>query len=94
MSIKNSSKKNPLFVVTNNGQDVEEATNMLDALIKRLGLEPAIEIFEQILEFLLSQVKSYAAFEQAKKYVDDLVDLLEKILKMIDPVLAFSVISR
>ncbi|MCP4914740.1 MAG: hypothetical protein GY909_16605 [Oligoflexia bacterium] len=87
-------KTNPLFVVTNNGQDVEEAAGMFDALIKKLGLEPVLEVFQQILEMLLSQVQSYAAFEMAKQFVDEFVDQLEKVLKMVDPVLAFSLLKR
>lgn len=87
-------KTNPLFVVTNNGQDVEEAAGMFDALVKKLGLEPVLEIFQQILEMLLSQVQTYAAFEMAKQFVDEFVDQLEKVLKMVDPVLAFSLLKR
>ena len=89
-----ANSKNPLFVVTNKGQDVEQASGLMDALIKKLGLEPVIEFLEGILDLVLAQVQSYAAFEVAKQFLDEFVDLLEKILKVIDPVLAFSVIKR
>jgi hypothetical protein len=85
---------NPLYVVTNKGKDVEEATGVLNALLKRLGLEDAVAIIGQLIKSMLEQVQSYAFFVEAKRILDQLVALLENILKMVDPVLAFSVLKR
>ncbi len=89
-----NNNKNPLFVVTNNGQDVEEASNLMDALMKRFGLIPWIETFNQLLELLAGQVQSYAVFTVVKEFIDQIVEAFERLLKKIDPVLAFSVFKR
>ena len=90
----NKKNKNPLYVVTNQGQDVQEAENLIDALIKKLGLEETIKTLEGLLGMMLEMVKSYAFFQVVQQWVDQIVATLEKILKMIDPVLAFSVIKK
>ncbi|MBK25304.1 MAG: hypothetical protein CME70_15020 [Halobacteriovorax sp.] len=90
----NTKTKNPLYVVTNKGQDVEEAQNFFDALVKKLGLEPVLSILEGILQELLQQVSSFAIFLVVKAYIDQLVDTLEKLIKKFDPVLAFSIYKR
>lgn len=90
----NKKNKNPLYVVTNRGQDVQEAENLIDALIKKLGLEETIKTLEGLLGMMLEMVKSYAFFQVVQQWVDQIVATLEKILKMIDPVLAFSVIKK
>lgn len=87
-------KKNPLFVVTNNGQDVEQAYGFLDAMVKKLGLEPVMEFLQMIFNILMEQVGGLVALELFRGIFDEVVDNLEKILKIIDPVLAFSVIKR
>lgn len=86
--------KNPLFVVTNKGQDVEEATSLFDALVKQLGLTPVISILEGILQELLSSVTSYSGFMVLKGFIDELVLMLEKLIKRLDPILAFSLYKR
>lgn len=86
--------KNPLYVVTNKGQDVEQAESWIDALIKKLGLEDTIKTLEGLLGMMLELVKSYAAFQVIQAWLDQFINTLEKFLKMIDPVLAFSIIKN
>lgn len=86
--------KNPLYVVTNKGQDVEPAESIFDALVKKLGLEPVLLILDGVLQELLGQVNSYSAFQVFKNFIDQLVEALEKVVKMVDPVLAFSLYKR
>ena len=93
-SARNKKNKNPLYVVTNQGQDVQQAENLLDALIKKLGLEETIKTLEGLLGMMLEMVKSYAFFQVVQAWLDQLVAALEKFLKMIDPVLAFSIIKK
>lgn len=85
---------NPLFVVTNNGQDVEEAESMIDALIKKFGLAPFLQFFETVIQMIMEQVGGMVALELVRGVIDEMVDALERILKLIDPVLAFSLIKR
>lgn len=73
--------KNPLYVVK--GQNVEQAKNFFDLLIKKFDLEPVMRILNQIFEFLLSQVKSYPMFVAVKSMIDQwmlqLVPLLQNL---------------
>jgi hypothetical protein len=87
-------KKNPLFVVTNNGQDVEQAESIFDALVKKLGLAPLMEFIEIIIKSLMDQVGGLVALELIRGFLDEVIDALEKALKVVDPVLAFSFIKR
>lgn len=87
-------KKNPLYVVTNDGQTVEKADNMFDAWVKKMGLQPLVDLINEMIQFLLSQVTNYAFFMVFKDFVDDLVEKLEALTKAIDPVLAFSIFKR
>ncbi len=87
-------KKNPLFVVTNNGQDVEEAVGFFDALVKKLGLEPVLEFLQMIFNILMENVGGLVALELFRGILDEFIDGLERLLKVIDPVLAFSFIKR
>jgi len=86
--------RNPLYVVTNKGQDVETADSWLDALIKKFGLEDTIKTLEGLIGMMLELVKSYAAFQVVQAWLDQFIQNLEKFLKMIDPVLAFSIIKN
>jgi hypothetical protein len=76
--------KNPLYVVK--GQNVEQAKNLFDMLIKKLDLEPVMRILNQLLEFLLSQVKSYPMFAVVKSMIDQwmlqLIPLLQQVSGM------------
>jgi len=90
----NKKRKNPLYVVTNNGKDVLEASGLIDAVAKKLGLEPLLQQLESLVQAMLAMVSSYAVFSVIKEWLDELVELLEKIVKRVDPVLAFSVFQK
>lgn len=66
--------KNPLYVVK--GKTVLEASGIVDLLVKKLNLEPALEILNKVLAFLLAQVKDYPTFLFVKKFVDQIVGLI------------------
>ena len=72
MSISNSPKKssNPLYVVRKNGVDVEEASGILELILKKTGLDKMIPMLETFMQILLSQVESYAVFIEVKKFLD------------------------
>jgi hypothetical protein len=61
--------KNPLYVVK--GKDVLEASSILDLVIKKLNLEPVIQVLQNILKMILEQVKTWETFIAAKKFVDE-----------------------
>ena len=89
-----SKAKNPLFVVTNHGQDVEMAESWLDAVVKKFNLEPIVSFLNIILEMLLAQVSSFAMFQVLQTFLDELVETLDQVVKKVDPVLAFSIFKR
>ncbi len=60
--------KNPLYVVK--GQNVEQAKNLFDMLLKRFDLEPLVKMLQQLLELLLSQVQTYPVFVLVKNVID------------------------
>jgi len=63
--------KNPLYVVK--GKDVLEVKNLFDLVVKKLNLEPVIQIINNILKMILEQVKNYPAFVAAKAFVDEMI---------------------
>ena len=63
--------KNPLYVVK--GNNVEQAKNFLDLIVKKFNLEPMIEVVTNILKLMLSQVTSYSGFVAVKAWFDGLV---------------------
>jgi hypothetical protein len=71
--------KNPLYVVK--GKTVLEAQGVVDLILKKFNLEPALKILIKVANFLLEQVKDYPTLVVIKKLVDD---LMEKITKLND----------
>jgi hypothetical protein len=70
-------KKNPLYVVSKNGVDVEAANNILELLIKKTGIDKVLPVLENIMALILSQVTSYPVFMEVKKMFDA---IFEKII--------------
>ena len=80
MTATQKKNKNPLYVVTNNGQDVEQAKGMFDLWIKKLGLDPIIEMLEFLFKSLLNMVSSYAMLTAVKDVFDGHVAQFQFIL--------------
>jgi hypothetical protein len=74
-------KKNPLFVVMNDGQDVEEVDGPWAYMVQKLGLRPYITFLNEMFEYLASQVGNFGSFRVLKDWVDGLVESLENALK-------------
>ena len=72
--------KNPLYVVK--GKTVLEAKGVVDLILKKFNLEPAVEILMKLVDFLMSQVKDYPTFLAIKKVVDELTERITKITGM------------
>ena len=82
---KSSNKKNPLYVVTNNGKDVEQAESMWDAVVKKFNLQPAIDLLWTLLELLAKQINSYAALVWLQKELERFNNTVDKLLKTYTP---------
>ena len=78
MSVNNKNS-NPLYVVKNNGVDVESANSFFDLFLKKTGLDQVLVVLENILAILLSQVSSYPIFMEVKKIFDQ---LFEKVIEL------------
>ena len=52
---------------------MQEAKNLLDLVLKKLNLEPVVEIFSNILKMMLSQVTSYPMFLAVKSWFDQIL---------------------
>ena len=72
--------KNPLYVVS--GQEVEEANGLVDFLVKKLKLEPAINFLNMLFELLLSQIDSYPVFIAVKEFIDLVMKRIELFQKV------------
>jgi len=72
--------KNPLYVVS--GQEVEEANGLVDFLVKKLKLEPAINFLNMMFELLLSQIDSYPVFIAVKEFIDLVMKRIELFQKV------------
>ncbi len=79
MSVNNKSA-NPLYVVRNNGVDVEEASSLIDLILKKMGLDQVVTVLENLLSVLLSQVNSYPMFMEVKKVFDQLFEKLIELM--------------
>lgn len=66
-------RANPLYVVTEKGSVVEEATSRFDALVKKWGLTGLMNVIEQVLKELMSVANSYPMVSMVKSFVDDIV---------------------
>ena len=82
---KSSNKKNPLYVVTNNGKDVEQAESIWDAVVKKFNLQPAIDLLWTLLELLAKQVNSYAALVWLQRELENFNNRVDKLLKTYAP---------
>lgn len=72
-------KQNPLYVVK--GDEVHPADGIIDMLIKKFNLEPAINILMNIFQMLFEQVTSYAGFVVLKNLFDEFMNRVELFRK-------------
>ena len=63
--------KNPLYVVK--GDQVEEASGLLDLVIKKLNLQPFMDLLQQLFKMLLEQVDSYPKLKAIHDFFETLV---------------------
>lgn len=71
--------KNPLYVVK--GKDVLEASSILDMVIKKFNLAPAIQLMQNIFHMLLEQVENFAMFKVIKEFLDQMLQKFQDLGK-------------
>lgn len=71
--------KNPLYVVK--GKEVQEASSVIDLVIKKFNLEPAINIMKNIFLLLLEQIENFATYKAIKGFIDEMMAKMMEIAK-------------
>jgi hypothetical protein len=71
--------KNPLYVVK--GKEVEEASSLIDLVIKKFNLAPTINILKNIFYLLLEQVENFAMFQVVKSIIDQMILKMSELAK-------------
>jgi hypothetical protein len=82
---KVKTKRNPLYVVTNEGKTVEEAFGFFDAMIKRFSLGPVIGLLETILKEMTGLVTNFQMFALFKAWLDEWVNWLSGLVNATNP---------
>lgn len=72
---------NPLFVVTNKGEVVEEAKGLFDAFVKKYQLAPYVEMVQNLWVLMLQQIQTYAVLKNISDYLAGLFEELRLVLK-------------
>jgi hypothetical protein len=80
MSESKKKSSNPLYVVRNNGVDVEAANGILELLLKKTGIDKLLPILETFMQLIFSQVQSYPVFMEVKKMFDKVFEKVIEIL--------------
>ena len=68
-------KQNPLYVVK--GDQVEEAESLFDMLLKKLNLEPLLDIINALVKVLFENIKTYTVFVAVSELFDLLIDRIK-----------------
>lgn len=71
--------RNPLYVVK--GKEVQEASSVVDLVIKKFNLEPAINIMKNLFYLLLEQVENFAMYQAVMKYINELIEKMRELGK-------------
>ena len=76
-------RKNPLYVVSQKGNVVEEASGSLDFIVKRLGLAPLINMIKSLFEKLVSMVQNYATLIGVREIIDNISENIEVLVNQL-----------
>lgn len=71
--------KNPLYVVKND--HVEEASGLIDLLIKKMNLGPLVELINSLIKMLLENVSNYSGLVMAQNFIDLILQKFEMFKK-------------
>lgn len=69
--------KNPLYVIK--GQDVHEASSVLDLMIKKFNLGAVYVVMKNIFFLLLELVENFAMYQAVKKIIDDYIEKFKQM---------------
>ena len=66
------------YVVSNNGQDIQELFAWIQDTLEKRGVAPLFEILTTLFDILKAQVCSYALLEVFEEWITKLVDILKE----------------
>lgn len=72
---------NPLYVVKNNGKEIETAGNLVEAFLKKLGLDFVYDYFYALFRSLAIKIKSTNLFHHLIELLEDYKAMLEAVDK-------------
>ncbi len=72
-------KKNPLYVVKKD--HVEPADHFIDLLIKKFNLAPLVELFQNILQLMAENIRSYAMVKVVEEFLEFIIQKLKMFQK-------------
>lgn len=78
----NSKKKNPLYVVTDEGNVVQQAKNRIEAFILKWGIGPVLKMVEDLWLMVLEQIKTTNSFQVAHAWIGQFEVIIEKIAQL------------
>ena len=67
---------------------MEEASGILELILKKTGLDKLIPMLETFMHILLSQVENYAIFMEVKKILDQIFNKVIEIIFQIQQMTA------
>jgi hypothetical protein len=73
-------KKNPLYVVTNDGKDVESASNFLEAWCKKMGVDFIYQFVKGYIDALVASINSYPMLVALKRKLEEFIAFLEGVM--------------
>jgi hypothetical protein len=77
--------KNPLYVVTEKGKTVQAATGPWDAIIKRFGMAPYLQMLQDFLNFILKNLVAHAGVDKVLGQVQAWLGQFETLLRQLMP---------
>lgn len=75
MKAQKKKSQNPLYVVK--GNQVEAADGILDMLLKKFNLGPAMDVINALLKVVMDNVKTYAVFVAVMEFLDLFIERLK-----------------
>ncbi|MBL7664345.1 MAG: hypothetical protein JNM93_04385 [Bacteriovoracaceae bacterium] len=74
---KTAKKKNPLYMVDEKTNVVEEVKSLIDFVVKKFNLEETFATLLQILQTLIESIQTYPMFQAVMQFIDGLMDQVE-----------------
>lgn len=72
-------QKNPLYLVK--GKTILPTQNIFEYVVERFNLKPLLQVIQNLMNFILEQVRDYPTFLMAKNFMDEISMSLNMLKK-------------